>query len=553
MGANSKRVLKNKTFGESMMKTVTKTKARFNLTQQARRRVALTMLICLAFGDAYALPYGEQVQAGNVAFERGAQFLNINQASQKAIVNWQSFSIAANEAVRLNQPTQGVALFRVVGSDPSQIFGSLTATGSLFLSNPNGVLFGRSAQVDVGSLVATSMRIDNDHFLAGRYQFYADGNGSVVNDGIIRTEDGGYIALLGSTVENNGLLQANNGSVVLGSAQSAILDMYGDGLVRVKLDGDALNAVIKQTGNISANGGAVQLATNARSAAINVDGVVQANSLVERNGVIRLEGGQNAKVSVNGNLSARGNLAGSKGGTIEVTGEQVALFNNAHLDASGDAGGGTVLVGGDLQGKNAQVYNARTTFVAQGATIDVSAKQNGNGGKAIIWADSATRYYGNILATGGANNGNGGFAEVSGKQYLDFSGKADLSAMNGLAGNLLLDPLNITLTTVDANTTGFTPPGDITQAFTDDAGSTSTFNVNAGGSFAGIAAGSTITLQATNNITVSSAFNVATATGSANNSLVLQANNNIAVNAAVTTSGTGSITMQADADNIWRW
>jgi len=549
MGANSKRVLKTKTFRESMMKTVSKTKVRLNLTQQARRRVALTMLICLAFGDVSALPLGEQVQAGNVTFERGAQFLNINQASQKAIVNWQSFSIAANEAVRLNQPTQGVALFRVVGSDPSHIFGSLTATGSLFLSNPNGVLFGRSAQVDVGSLVATSMRINNDQFLAGRYQFNADLNGSVVNDGIIRTEDGGYIALLSSTVENNGLLQANNGSVVLGSAQSAILDVYGDGLVRVKLDGDALNAVVKQTGNITADGGAVQLATHARSAAINVDGVVQANSLVNRNGVIRLEGDKNAKVSVSGMLIAKGEMVGSKGGNIKVTGEQVALFKNAHLDASGDDGGGTVLVGGDLQGKNAQVYNARTTFVAQGATIDVSAKQNGNGGKAIVWADSATRYYGSILAKGGTDTGNGGFAEVSGKQYLDFIGKADLSAINGLAGNLLLDPLNITLTTVDANTTGFTPPGDITEAFADDAGLTSTFNVNAGGSFAGIAAGSTITLQATNNITVSTAFNVATATGSANNSLVLQANNNIAVNAAITTTGTGSITMQADADN----
>jgi len=549
MGANSKRVLKTKTFRESMMKTVSKTKVRLNLTQQARRRVALTMLICLAFGDVSALPLGEQVQAGNVTFERGAQFLNINQASQKAIVNWQSFSIAANEAVRLNQQTQGVALFRVVGSDPSHIFGSLTATGSLFLSNPNGVLFGRSAQVDVGSLVATSMRINNDQFLAGRYQFNADVNGSVVNDGIIRTEDGGYIALLSSTVENNGLLQANNGSVVLGSAQSAILDVYGDGLVRVKLDGDALNAVVKQTGNITADGGAVQLATHARSAAINVDGVVQANSLVNRNGVIRLEGGKNAKVSVSGMLIAKGETVSSKGGNIELTGEQVALFKNAHLDASGNDGGGTVLVGGDLQGKNAKVYNARTTFVAQGATIDVSAKQNGNGGKAIVWADSATRYYGSILAKGGTDTGNGGFAEVSGKQYLDFIGKADLSAINGLAGNLLLDPLNITLTTVDANTTGFTPPGDITEAFADDAGLTSTFNVNAGGSFAGIAAGSTITLQATNNITVSTAFNVATATGSANNSLVLQANNNIAVNAAITTTGTGSITMQADADN----
>lgn len=513
-------------------------------------RVVLTAFICGAFGNAQALPFGEQVQAGNLSFERGAQFLNINQTSQKAIANWQSFSIAANESVRLNQPAQGVALFRVIGNDPSQIYGSLRATGSLFLSNPNGVLFGLSAQVDVGSLVATSMRINDSDFLAGNYQFHADGNASLVNEGVIRTEVGGYIALLGSTIENSGTLQANNGSVILGTAQSAMLDFYGDGLVRVKLDGDALNAVINQTGNIIADGGAVQLATSARTAAINVDGLVQANSLVERNGVIRLEGGKNARVSVSGTLSAAGNETGTTGGRVEITGEQVALFNGAKLDASGNVGGGTVLVGGDYQGKNALVYNSRTTYVDKDVSINVDAKNNGNGGKAIVWAEEVTRYYGSISAKGGENVGNGGFSEVSGKRLLNFLGKADLSAVNGLGGSLLLDPLNITLTTADVNTAGFTLPGDITEAFADDAGLTSTFRVNAGGSFAGIAAGSTITLQATNDITVASAFNVATATGSANNSLVLQANNNINVNAAVTTTGTGSITMTANADNL---
>ena len=171
------------------------------------------------------------------------------------------------------------------------------------------MLFGQGAQVDVGSLVATSMRISNEDFLAGRYQFNADNTNGVSNHGVIRTADGGYIVLLGTQVENSGTLTANAGSVVLGSAQSALLDFYGDGLVKTTLSGEALNAVIKNSGQISANGGAVQLATNARSAAINVDGVVQANTLVNRNGVIRLEGGQNARVSVNGNLSTAGNFS----------------------------------------------------------------------------------------------------------------------------------------------------------------------------------------------------------------------------------------------------
>ena len=512
------------------------------------------LAVCIALGQisgmAYALPTGVDVQFGQATFQTIGNNLSINQGTKQLIANWQSFGIAANESVQLLQPNQGVALFRVVGSEASQIYGSLSTTGSLFLINTNGVLFGQGAQVDVGSLVATSMNISNADFLNGHYQFNAYGStGSVINQGVIKASDGGYIVLLGNEVKNSGTLTANNGSVIMGSAQSAMLDFYGNGLVKARLSGNALNALVEQTGTIQADGGAVQLATNSRSSAVNVSGLVQANSLVERNGVIRLEGGDNAKVSVNGTLNAAGNQTGSKGGTIEVTGEQVALFKGAKLDASGDAGGGNVLVGGDYQGKNAEVYNSRTTYVDKDASINVDAKNVGNGGKAIVWADEIARYYGSISAKGGANRGNGGFVEVSGKRLLNFLGKVDLSATNGVGGSLLLDPLNITLTATDTNTTGFTSPGDITEAFADDAGLTSTFRVNAGGSFAGIAAGSTITLQATNNITVSSAFNLATATGSANNSLVLQANNNINVNAAVTTTGTGAITMNADADN----
>ncbi len=310
------------------------------------------------------------------------------------------------------------ALFSATGNSATSIYGGLNSNGSLFLINPNGVLFGQSAQINVGSLVATSLDISNADFLKGRYQFNANGStGHVTNQGVIKAADGGYIVLLGNEVNNSGTLTANNGSVVMASAQSAELDFYGNGLVKAKLSGDALNALVDQSGVIHADGGAVQLATNSRSSAINVSGLVEANSLVERNGVIRLEGGDHAKVVVSGTLNATGNQAGTTGGHIEVTGEQVALLGAAKLDASGQAGGGEVLVGGDFQGKNAQVYNARTTYVDQNATIAVDAIENGDGGKAIVWADQTTRYYGNISAKGGATAGNGGFVEVSGKQF----------------------------------------------------------------------------------------------------------------------------------------
>lgn len=522
------------------MKKMMKPKQQFNLTQQARLRVLLSAIICGAFNHAQALPMGEQVQAGNASFVRDAQSLNINQTSQQAIVNWQSFGIAANEAVRLYQPNQGSALFRVIGSDPSQIFGSLSATGSLFLINPNGVLFAPGAQVNVGSLLATTMQIGDQDFLAKRYQFNGDSNAAVINQGVIRAEDGGYLVLLGNTVENSGTLEVNNGSVVLGSAQSALLDFYGDGLVQVKLSGDALQAVVNQTGNITADGGAVQLATHARTAALNIDGVVQANSLVNRNGVIRLEGGVGSKVKVTGKLEARGNSESTQGGNVTITGEQVALLDSATVDVSGRAGGGTALIGGDYQGKNSSVQNARTTYIGSGTIINANSLKEGDGGKVVVWANDATSFSGNIGAQGGTLSGNGGFVEVSGKNTLNFDGLVNTAAVNGVTGTLLLDPSNITISTAANNNIVGSPN------FT---GSAATSNLNVTTLQTALATNNVVVdttsaFASAGNITVSNAVTWASA-----NSLELRAHNDIAVNSTINATGAGALRLIANQDN----
>ncbi|PKO25620.1 MAG: filamentous hemagglutinin, partial [Betaproteobacteria bacterium HGW-Betaproteobacteria-8] len=163
--------------------------AGFKLKPAARISLLLAFSVAAAMnaGTVFALPAGEQVAAGTATFQRQGNTLRIDQTSQKTIVNWQSFGIAAHEAVNLYQPKHGTALFRVLGSDPSQIYGKLTATGSLYLSNPNGILFGPGAQVDVGSLVATTMRISDQDFLADRLHFFSESDASVVNQGVIRT------------------------------------------------------------------------------------------------------------------------------------------------------------------------------------------------------------------------------------------------------------------------------------------------------------------------------------------------------------------------------
>lgn len=464
------------------------------------------------------------------------------------IVDFYKFGVMKGNQLDVIMPDAGRALYRVIGDSRSEIMGTLNSNGSLFLINQNGILFGQGSEVNVGNIVASTLNISNEAFLQGNYQFSAANMvGNIENRGTIRAQNEGYIVLLGKTVDNSGTLVASNGSVVLGSAQEATLDFFGNGLVKAKLSGDAVEATIKNSGTIYADGGLVQMATNARSAAINISGIVEANQLVERDGMIRLEGGDNSKVEVSGQLIAKGE--NTKGGTIEVTGEQVALMNGALLDASGDTGGGSVLVGGDYQGSNTSVYNARTTYIATGATIKADAINKGNGGKVIVWADHSTRFYGSISAQGGLLGGNGGFTEVSGKNYLDFAGHVNLSAVNGDRGTLLLDPENITLINGPAsNTSGFQPGVDNQQAYSDNFGVDSVFNVGAGGSFTGVGNNANIVLQANKDINVNSTFNLATATGNTDVSLTLLAKNDINLNANIIADGAGFVAITADSD-----
>jgi filamentous hemagglutinin family protein len=453
------------------------------------------------------------------------------------IVDFYKFGVMKGHQLDVVMPDAGRALYRVIGNSRSEINGTLNSNGSLFLVNQNGILFGKGAEVNVGNIVASTLNISNEAFLQGNFKFTAENMaGNIENRGVIKAQGEGYIVMLGKKVVNSGTLVASRGSVVLASAKEAVLDFYGNGLVRANLTGQAAEGLVKNSGLIQANGGLVQMATNARSAAINISGIVEANQLVERDGVIRLEGGDNSKVEVSGQLIAQGQ--GTTGGTIEVTGEQVALMKGALLDASGDTGGGKVLVGGDYQGKNDAVYNARTTYIAQGATIKADALKQGDGGKVVVWADHLTRYYGSISAQGGAVSGHGGFVEVSGKQDLAFLGTVNVAAANGLGGTVLLDPETINLISSGSSITD-NPSGTPDVAFADNAGGTTNINV------AGITGFNQLFLQATKDINVNAAV---TMTNTAGN-IRLEAGNDINVNAALTTTGTGSINLKADADN----
>jgi hypothetical protein len=158
-------------------------------------------------------------------------------------------------------------------------------------------------------------------------------------------------------------------------------------------------------------------------------------------GDVRLDSGEQGTTIVRGIIDVSGHGIEQSAGTIHVLGHHVGLFDNAQINATAAVGAGTVLIGGDYQGKNAAIRNAVRTFVGANVVIRADANTAGDGGKVVVWADDITRFYGAITARGGSQSGDGGFVEVSGKENLDYRGMVDLTAATGNVGQLLLDPL----------------------------------------------------------------------------------------------------------------
>lgn len=562
------------------------------LIHPAARSVAGALLAMSS--PAFAAPVGEQVTAGQASVTRSGGATLIQQTSERAAIHWQSFNIGAGESVRFAQPSaSSIALNRVLGQSASEIDGSLSANGQIFLLNPHGVLFGRGAQVNVGGLVASTLNLSDADFMAGRYRFVKEGGAGEVRNAGDLLANGGYVALLGPRVVNEGTIVATNGSVALAAGEQATLNLNGNKLIGLTVERGAVNALAHNSGLIRADAGQVLLTAKAADqlikSVVNNDGVIEAGTLKRVNGEIHLvgdmlthhgtlradggadqnggriqltaerdltlaaqsqisasgaRGGAVTAQARGGTLLAEGRIEATgnegTGGSVQLLGERVALLAGASVNVSGNNGGGSALIGGDFQGKSPAVQNASRTVVAPGASIRADAITQGDGGKVIVWADGATRFQGQISAQGGALSGNGGLVEVSGKNTLDFAGTVNTSAANGQFGTLLLDPTNIT---VVAGATPNPPnAGDGLWAFGEDAG-----NQNIGaGAINTLLTANNLTLQATNNITVGSAISY---TGAADRTLTLQANNNITVSSAIaTTAGRLNLVFNADAD-----
>lgn len=383
------------------------------------------------------LPVGADVVAGAATVTTpDANHMVVQQGSAKTIINWQQFSIGEQGYVQFIQPgASAIALNRVVGADPSAILGKLSANGQVFLVNPNGVFFGAGAKVDVGGIVATTLDIANEDFLDGHFRFKQapahEGGATVVNAGVINTAQGGYVVLAGDYAANQGVIQTQAGTALLAAGKALTLQLSGSSLVDFAVDEATVVelAGVENTGQILANGGRVimtaKVANELAATVVNNKGLVQAQSTVEKNGVVYLVG-EGGSVANAGTVDASAQ-AGANGGYMEMR-------------ASGDL-----------------VHEAGSRVAVNGADSGAS-----NAGEVYTWADGTNRFKAGakIEGKGGANGGNGAAVELSGRS-VQIAGELDLRAANGQGGSLLIDPLNITITSQDNTAAGGSNVGEL--------------------------------------------------------------------------------------------
>ncbi|MEI9890884.1 MAG: filamentous hemagglutinin N-terminal domain-containing protein [Caulobacteraceae bacterium] len=379
------------------------------------RRAALLGAASALFGAGTAMPWRPgpcprtpTVAGGAATFARSGQTLTVDQSTSRTVIDWRSFDIGAGAQTTFNQPSaSAIAVNRInAGTDPTHIDGALRANGQVWVLNPNGVMFGKGAVVNVAGIVASTANIDAARFMAGdnRLTFTGADRGFVANDGAITVADNGLAAFVAPSVRNSGAINARVGKVTLAAGSTFTLDLAGDRLIEIGLG--AGHAVVDQSGAIVDEGGVVTL--SARSAGQVVDSVINMSGVVS---------------------TASARLAG---GQIVLEGDTANLTGAA--DASGTSGGRIALA-------------ANTIGIGPQASLRADSLADGNGGTITAIAAGHGDYAGAYSARGGPSGGAGGKIETSGASVaVDGAIKVDASAAKGAAGEWLIDPLDVTIT-----------------------------------------------------------------------------------------------------------
>jgi len=403
---------------------------------------------------AGTLPTGGAVAVGSATIASGPGKTTITQATNRAVINWGSFSVGQGDTVVFNQPGAGSAtLNRVTGTTASSIAGKISSNGAVFLVNPNGIAITSTGQVQTGGgFVASTLAIADADFMAGKLKFAGNGaSATVSNGGSIAAGSGAFVALLGGQVANSGTVSVPLGRVALASAEQVTLDLNGGQFLQIAVPTTALtgtNALVGNSGQINAGGGTVllqaaTLKTLVRNV-INMPGRISADSATSDGGTIRLLGGDGGTVNVSGVLSARATGATGNGGTVETSGAHVALAGISvstnsvagktgtwSIDpvdfkiaaAGGDITGAalsaalannnvTILSSSGTTGTNGDVLVNDTVTWSAGTTLKLSSFRNialaanvtgsGAGAGLVLQADNTGTGIGTVTSAGGA-------------------------------------------------------------------------------------------------------------------------------------------------------
>lgn len=325
-----------------------------------KKTLALLVMSALSLGASSvdAMPEGGVIRSSEGAVSQNGREMTIRQDSGRLAMDWTNFNVGKDETVRFQQPGKdALALNRVTGNQQSVIDGSLLSNGHVLLVNPNGVVIGKNASIDVGGLVASTAHV-KDNFMkefgnsTGSFTLGGVSDGKIINEGTINAE-GGLVALHAAKVENSGTIKSNGGSVLMAAADTLTLTPDTDGKLNFTVDGKVAEASALNKGAITADGGTIVMtadsASDVMSTVVNNEGTLQARTLRKNEkGQILLEGNDKGQVEVSGTLDASGEGVGQDAGNIKVIGQKTIVHDGTNLLAKGDVNGGKIETSGDV-------------------------------------------------------------------------------------------------------------------------------------------------------------------------------------------------------------
>ncbi len=396
------------------------------------------------FVYAASLPSGENIISGDISVSSSQNSMTITQSSEQSIIEWTSFDIGTQNSVTFNQPSvDASALNRVVSGNPTTLAGALNANGKVFVVNENGVYFTPTATINAHSFAASTLALSNDDFLNNKFLFKADNVNnifsSIIHKGSITTLDGGFTALLGGAINNEGTINANLGKIGIGAGKEITLDLSGDKFLQVSVpfseaitlldqNAEELNTIINHAGTSTANRIDIDVgaAKNVVQRAVNIPGNLVATTASQQNGVITLGGAGDIVVAGNltakegGNINVEGDFL-SFGGEVDVSGTNAGAIN---LNSSGEIALGATLNASSTSNDGGDINIKSQYKIVQSYSSEINSSGNTNGGNILLSAP-------NIMSSGSVSakgDQQGGYIDIESEGYIRLlSSKIDVT------------------------------------------------------------------------------------------------------------------------------